>query len=48
MQSNQELITQINQNFINKSESINILEYAQILNDKIYNIDISFMNNFLN
>lgn len=47
MNNKKELIYEINKNFILNNREINIIEYAEFLNNRFYNIDISFMAYFL-
>ena len=47
MNNKKELIYEINKNFILNNREINIIEYAEFLNNRFYNIDISFMEYFL-
>ena len=43
----QQEIQTYNQNLVNKGEYITIIEYVKKLNDKFYNIDIPFIDDFM-
>lgn len=47
MESKKQLIEKINNQLINDNKEINIIEYAKLLNNELYKIDISFLEYFI-
>ena len=43
----QEMISQLNATLVNEQPDITVLDYVKLLNEKIFNIDISFVNDFI-
>ena len=47
MESKKQLIEKINKNLTDDNKEINIIEYAKLLNNELYKIDISFLEYFI-
>ena len=43
----QEMISQLNATLVNEQPDITVLDYVKLLNEKIFNIDISFVDDFI-
>ena len=45
--TNQEMISQLNASLVKEQPDITIIDYVNLLNEKIFNIDISFIDDFI-
>ena len=43
----QEMISQLNASLVNEQPDITVLDYVKLINEKIFNIDISFIDDFI-
>ena len=43
----QEMISQLNASLVNEQPDITVLDYVNLLNENIFNIDISFIDDFI-
>ena len=44
----QEMISQLNESLITEQPDIKIIDYVKLLNEKIFNIGIDFIDDFIN
>ena len=44
----QEMISQLNASLVTEQPDIKIIDYVKLLNEKIFNTDISFLDDFIN
>ena len=43
----QEMISQLNASLVNEQPDITVLDYVKLLNEKVFNIDIGFIEDFI-
>ena len=47
MTTTQEMINDLHASLVTEQPNITVLEYVKVLNEKIFNIDISFIDDFI-